>query len=106
MAATAVTLEITDVTIYPNPYKSGDIKIQISLTRQCSRISYKIYTDSFRLIRFGAETVNFSAGKNDLIIKAYKIKGLANGTYYMTFAVEDSLRNSAKSGIKTLIIIK
>lgn len=95
-----------DALIYPNPFmQDGSLNFRIIASRQCSRISYRIYTCAFRLVAADDEGVNIPAGGGDYSISSYMLGSPAAGTYYAVIEVEDGLQNRAKTAIKPFIIM-
>jgi hypothetical protein len=96
-----------DIVLYPDPLTAGkDLHISVDTSRACSSISYKIYTVSFRLVRAGTETVNYSAGVNDFTVSAVNLGRLSNGTYYIVVEAGDSGKNHVKSARTAFLILK
>jgi hypothetical protein len=96
-----------DAALYPNPYKSGsDLNIMLSLSRDCVKVSYRIYTSSFRLVVYDEEDVPLAAGDRKYPIKSSRLGRLAAGTYYAVITAADASGRRARAAIKVLIIIK
>lgn len=112
MATEAETLEFADdgeVITFPNPAKDGeDVKARFSLTKRASKVTFKLYTASYRSIREEKFTANFAAGENDVTLGWLKnFNSLSAGTYYyVLYAGDAGSEKSARSKIGKIIILR
>ena len=74
--------------------------------RDCSNISFKLYTDAFRLI-YEADNGACAHGTVNMQIPVGYINGLANGTYYyLITGIDAVLGMETRAKAEKLIIIK
>jgi hypothetical protein len=104
-AVISETFEIQDPVIWPNPYNgSSSLSVQFNPTRPCSAVTFKVYTDSFRLIR-KADLGGCGSGPVAKPVTAGSISGLANGMYYYII-IGESDKGQARARAEKLLIIK
>jgi hypothetical protein len=97
--------EIKDHTAGPNPYNGqGDLRVYFSSTRQCSAVTFKLYTNSFRLIR-KFDLGSADSGPASRAIAQWNLNKLANGTYFYIITGE-GLEGTVRSRAEKLLIVK
>jgi hypothetical protein len=97
--------EIRDPLAGPNPHNGKDpLQVYFNPTRPCSAVTFKVYTNSLRLIR-RIDLGSCGAGMMSRTVAASNMSGLANGTYFyiITGAGDEG---TARSRAEKLLVVK
>lgn len=100
--------EVKDVLVYPDPVfeMQNILYVDINVSRAPVSIKMKIYTAAFRLIRSFEWTTGLTAGGNTLLIPAWKLGQVGNGTYYYIIIAGDAEGRQARSKAGEFIILR
>jgi hypothetical protein len=106
-APTPIAPGISAPVAFPNPCNNyQNLNIRFDTLRDCSNISFKLYTDAFRLI-YEADNGACAHGTVNMQIPVGYINGLANGTYYyLITGIDAVLGMETRAKAEKLIIIK
>ncbi len=108
-AADSETFKITGEIIYPNPYNPGfgtPLRLKAEFSQSHRNVVLRIYSSAMRLVRECKLPDSAWAGTRTMPLQATVFTGLANGCYFYVITAEGQNKETAKSGISGLIILK
>lgn len=98
-------LEIKDPLAGPNPYPgTGSLMVRFTATRPCSKTTFKVFTNAFRLIK-KIDLGSCGAGVITRSVSAASLRNLSNGSYFYVIEGESD-KGRAQSTIEKILIIK
>lgn len=101
--------KITEPYVYPCPYNPNagvDLKIKVTLNKECKKLTLKIYTAGYRRVFEKEFTGSFTGDTQILPVAAENLKKFSNGSYFYQITGETAGNETANTKIKAMIIIK
>jgi endoglucanase len=108
--ATGASFRIDDLLAVPNPVTGAQtLKIRFNMTQKASVIKFRLYTVSFRLIKYSEikdSNKGLDRGANIISIPGAILSGLSDGTYYYIISGKDLKGTEIRSKADKIIVLK
>ena len=98
-------LDISGVIAYPNPaMNDGAVTVKFAVNKHVSKIEFKLFTASYRLVLKSTQAPVCAAGEAYLNLGDGALKGLSSGTYYFSAVLYDDSGSARKAKAGTLLV--
>jgi glutathione peroxidase-family protein len=99
--------EIKEIKIYPIPYNCNEfLNVKFNITQECKKISIKIYTVGFRLVKnIERDGIN-NKGTIEIKIDNKYFKNMGNGVYYFVISGTNTEGKYIRGKPETIILLK